>query len=173
MKNSRNEGILVLNTKRPYKMANPEGELEERTEIICRDVNSKVENSAFDLEQKLMSAMSNLPERATGSVNKKQIKIDQQKENDFFSSDSPTEKQVEEQAQALEMAVKFNTVVKISEIIDIFIDFINAGCVQTAGQHKMTKPIWESLSRHDKSRIVFMYCAFFVNPLEQLRNMEL
>ena len=144
--------------------------MREQTEIICTDVNSKCENAAFDMEQALTNAMQNVPQKNVKAT-KKQLAADEKKDQDYFEKDSPTLEEIDNHAFALEMAVKSNSSVKMSEILEIFMDFINAGVVRCVGDQKITTPIWDSISRRDKMKIVFRYCSFFVNPLEQLVNM--
>jgi len=163
---SRRDGILDFDTNKPYKIAIA-GEQQERTQIICHDVTSKTENAALDMLQLLTTAIQNVPQPET-TPTKKQLDADERKDSKFFDNESPSLKEIDEQALALQMAVQSNTVVKMSEIMDLFFDFVDSGAVNCAGDLKIYKPIWESIHRDDKIKIVFRYCAFFVNPLMQL-----
>ncbi len=170
MKTSRTDGILVIQTKKPYKIA-INGQAEDRTEIICHDVTSKSEEAAVDLEQLLTAAMGSIEQRAT-TTSKKQMLADEKKGKDFFGNNSPSDADIEEQAQALEMMIKLNKSVKVSELMEVFREFLAAGTVCAAGDQQMYANIWETVDYRDKLRIMYWYAAFFVNPLESLLNMQ-
>lgn len=170
MKNSRTDGILVFDTVVPYKAA-INGNLEERTKIICHDVDSKCEGAAFDLEQLISIALTALPEQQKKAP-KKQIDSDEKKAEEFYKNDSPSDSDVLSQARALRMMVQMNNRVKMTEILEVFNEFIIAGVICWDGDHRMTAPIWQTISREDKLMIVFRYIAFFVNPLEALAAMQ-
>ena len=166
MKNSRTEGVLFFNTKKPFKVT-IDGKFEDRTEVICHDVNSKCENAALDLEQLLISAMVNL--KGSGAKpNKAEQEAESNKSAEFFKNDSPKLEDIQEQAKGLEMGFMMNTEVKISEVIKAFGEMVASGVISTSGDVPMTIPVWERINIKDKSHICFMYCAFFVNPLERL-----
>ncbi len=169
MKTSRTEGILILATKKPYKVA-IEGNLEERFEIICHDVNSKCEAAAADMEQLIIRGLTAIPE-GQSKASKKQMMKDEKKDKDFFENDTPSDKEINEQAQNLQMIMQMNGAVNISELMDIFQEILAAGVIEYAGGKKMTQTVWGSVDRHDKVAVMFKYCSFFVNPLEQLVNM--
>ena len=169
MKTSRMEGILAMETKKPYKAA-VNGTLEDRTDIVLLDVDSKCEGAAFDMEQLIMSAISSLP--GESKATKTQMKKEEQKAQDFYDNDSPTEKEVSEQSDALRMLFSMNPSVKMSDLFDVFTLFINAGRVCYAGDQPIYKPVWDTIHREDKARILFGYAAFFANPLEALSRME-
>lgn len=169
MKTSRTEGILVFETEKPYKIA-INGEQQDRKEIVCHDVNGKCENAALDMEQLITTALQSIPQ-GKSKATKKQLLADEKKDKEFFGTDSPSEKQINDNAQGLEMMIQMTDAVKMSDLMELFVEFVGAGVVCCAGDLKITKPIWESIHRNDKKRIMFRYCSFFVNPLEQLVNM--
>lgn len=169
MKTSRQEGILIIQTKKPYKIA-ISGQQDDRTEIICKEVNSKCEGAAMDLEQLLTTALGSVENKGSKAT-KKQMEKDEKKDKDFFGSECPSDADIEEQANNLHLAVKMQRVVKISELMEVFGDFLATGRVCAVGDQKMTQVIWDTVSAQDKIRILFWYAAFFVNPLESLANM--
>lgn len=168
-KTSRKDGILTFNTDRPYKIA-IDGNQEDRNEIICHDVNAKCENAALDMEQLITTALQSIPQNKSKAT-KAQLLADEKKDKDFFGTDSPSEKQIEDNAKGLEMMVQMTDAVKMSDMVELFFQFIGAGVICCAGDIKITEPIWDSIHRNDKKKIMFRYCSFFVNPLEQLVNM--
>lgn len=170
MKTSRLEGVLSMMTKKPYKVGIG-GQQEDRNEIILYDVDSKCEGAAADMEQLVMAAVSSIEGKATSS--KTQMKKEEAKAQAFYDNDSPSEAEVEEQAAQLLLVFKMNRNVKLSEVIDIFTHFINAGRVRYAPGDgtNILAPIWETIDRRDKERIIFHYIAFFDNPLELLSSM--
>lgn len=170
MKTSRKDGILVFETLKPYKIA-IDGNLEDRKEIILKDVNEGCENAAFDLEQMIMAASASIPQTGSIKADKKTVEKEDKETEDFFKNDSPSENLIEQQAFALESMISLSNGVKMSAIMEIFDDFISAGVVQCAGGIPMTSTIWKSVDRKDKKRIVFRYAAFFANPLESFLNM--
>ena len=170
MKTSRLEGILVMETKKPYKMA-IDGNMEPRNEIILNDVNEACENAAYDLEQLLMAASVSIPQTNI-KVDQKRSEAEDKETQNFFSDDCPSEKAINNMALSLESMVSLSTGVKMSEIMEVFNDFVSAGVVKCAGGAKMEPNIWRTVDRKDKKRIVFRYASFFANPLESLQNME-
>ncbi len=169
MKTDRKEGILYFDTLKPYKVAIA-GKLEERTEIICHDVNAKCEEAALDMEQLLLRALNSLPER-TSRASKKQMDADEKKDKSFFDNNSPSEKEIDEQATNLSLIVQMNSAVQMSQLLEVFQEILASGVISYVGNQKMTSTVWTSIGRKDKTRIMFRYCSFFVNPLEQLANM--
>ena len=157
---------MDFDTDKPYKMAIG-GENQDRNQIICHDVTSKTENAALDMLQLLTTAIQNGPQ-TNSKMTKKQLAEADKKDQSFFDNESPTIKDIDDQATALQIAVQSNTVVKMSEIMDLFFEFVDKGAVNCAGDLKIYRPVWESIHREDKMKIVFRYCAFFVNPLMQL-----
>lgn len=170
MKNSRTDGILVFDTVVPYKAA-ISGKLEERTKIICHDVTHKCESAAFELEQLVTVAMTGLPEQQKKG-SKKQIDSEEKKAEKFYKNESPSDADVLAQARAIRMMVQMNNRIRVTEILEVFNEFIVAGVICWDGDQKMESPIWQTISREDKLMIVFRYIAFFVNPLESLANMQ-
>jgi hypothetical protein len=163
---SRKDGILDFDTDRPYKMAIA-GEQQPRNQIICHDVTSKTENAALDMLQLLTTAIQNAPQ-SNNKMTKKQLDEADKKDQGFFENESPSLEEIDEQAYGLRVIVQSSKVVKMSEIMDLFFEFVDKGAVMCAGDQKIYRPIWESIHREDKMKIVFRYCAFFVNPLMQL-----
>lgn len=171
MKTSRKAGILVIQTEKPYTMT-INGGFEKRNTIICHDVNTRCEAAAYDLEQQLILAMTNIPANTSRKkTSQKQLAADEKQDQKFFETDCPSEAEISKQAQALEMMVSMNNAVRVSEVMETFNDFLTSGAVCIEGDQKMQPAIWESISRKDKARIVFWYCAFFVNPSERLAAM--
>ncbi len=165
MKNSRSIGELHFKTKKTFQVSIA-GKFEERDEIICHDVNSKCESAALDLEQLFLSALGSL--KGSGEKNDSLIEENNKKNKDFFDNESPTLEEVIEQAEGLEMAIMFNREVKASEILGAFEQLVLAGVICTVGDIEMTTPVWDKIKIKDKAYICYMYCAFFVNPLERL-----
>lgn len=166
MKNSRSVGELHFNTKNKFKVS-IDGQFEERDEIICHDITSKCESAALDLEQLFLAALGSL--KGSGKKNDALIEENNKKNKAFFDNESPTLKEVQEQADGLEMAIMFNKDVKASEILIAFRELVLSGVVCTAGDKPMTSDIWDNrIKIKDKAYICYMYCAFFVNPLERL-----
>lgn len=165
MKTSRRDGILTFNTNKPYKMA-IKGNLEDRSEIICHDVTSACEGAAFDIEQMLLAALYSVQEKQQNKAVENTESIDNQ--DNFYNDDSPSEQEINDQANMLEMMFKMNTEVKTSELMDAFKPFFKAGVICCAGDQRMHDVVWKTVNRNDKLKIVFRYCAFFANPLESL-----
>jgi hypothetical protein len=164
-KTSRKDGILVLKTDKPYKMA-INGKLEQRNIILCFDINNQAESAAFDLEQYFDVAIFDMAEK---QINKSTpARDDDKKEDDFFKKDSPSNKEIEEKALGIEMLLRSNKAILISKILETFNEIIQAGLIKADGGITMTSPIWQTIHRDDKLKIVFWYAAFFVNPLQRL-----
>jgi hypothetical protein len=164
MKTSRKDGILVLKTDKPYKMA-VNGTLEQRNIILCYDINNNAESAAFDLEQYFDVAIFDMAEK---QVDRKQMSDEELEKDDFFKKDSPTDKEIAEKALGLEMLLRSNKAILISKILETFNEIIKAGLIKADGGTVMTPTIWQSIHRDDKLKIVFWYAAFFVNPLQRL-----
>jgi len=171
MTTSRNDGILVINTIKPYEMAIEGGIENDKHEIICREPTSKMENIVFEIEDMFISAAMDMAERSTGAskATKAQLKKDEKDEKDFYESDCPSEEQMKTQEMNHELLIRMAG--KTSELMDKFSQLIAAGLVNAQGDLPMTAPRWESVSREDKKRIMFRYCAFFVRPLATLQSM--
>ena len=163
MKTSRKDGILVLKTDKPYKIA-INGTLEQRNIILCYDINNKAESAAYDLEQYFDVAIFDL---AAKQIEKK-ISKDEDNEDDFFKKDSPSNKEIAERALGLEMIIRSNKTILISKILESFNEIIQSGIIKADGGITMTPSIWETVYRDDKLKIVFWYVTFFVNPLQRL-----
>ena len=171
MKTSRNEGILVINTVQPYEMAVEGGIEKDKHEVICREPLSKHESIIFDMEDMFIEAAMAMSERRTGpsKATKAQLKKDEKEDKDFYSADCPTEEQLKAQEMNHELMIRMAG--KTSELMGLFRTLIRDGLVHSYGDKEMYDPIWESISREDKKRIMFRYCAFFVRPLATLLNM--
>ena len=65
-----------------------------------------------------------------------------------------------------------NKEVKYSKLLELFNELLTAGRVRAVGDTPMTDPIWRTVSRMDKERIVFSYIAFFVRPLLSLEKLS-
>ena len=162
-KTSRKDGILVLKTDKPYKIA-INGTLEQRNIILCYDINNKAESAAYDLEQYFDVAIFDL---AAKQIEKK-ISKDEDNEDDFFKKDSPSNKEIAERALGLEMIIRSNKTILISKILESFNEIIQSGIIKADSGITMTPSIWETVYRDDKLKIVFWYVTFFVNPLQRL-----
>ena len=163
MKTSRKDGILVLKTDKPYKIA-INGTLEQRNIILCYDINNKAESAAYDLEQYFDVAIFDLAAKQI----EKNISKDEDNEDDFFKKDSPSNKEIAERALGLEMIIRSNKTILISKILESFNEIIQSGIIKADGGITMTPSIWETVYRDDKLKIVFWYVTFFVNPLQRL-----
>lgn len=170
MTNDRLNGILSFNIKNPYKIT-VDGTFEERTEIICHEFNNKAScNTAFDLEQLLLSAFSSI-ERKAEKMSNKQIQKEEKEENLFYENNSPSEKEVAERSDQLLLMFKMQKEVKMSELMSLFEDIVAEKLLSTAGDVKMYGNVWDSIKPKDKLDIVFRYIVFFVNPLQSLSQM--
>jgi len=170
--NDRLQGILSFNIKNPYKIT-VDGDFEDRTEIICHEFNNKASaNTAWDLEQLLLSAFSSI-ERKAEKMTKKQIQKEEKEENLFYENNSPSEKEVAERSDQLLLMFKMQKEVKMSELMDLFEDMVAEKLLSTAGDVKMFAPVWDSIKPKDKLDIVFRYIVFFVNPLQSLQQMAI
>lgn len=171
MKTSRLEGILVIETSKPYKVA-VNGEEQDRNVVVLRDVTSAAEDAAFDLEQLFASCifdMSQKQSNANADAN------DDAAFKSFIDDNSPSASAVNDQAGMYELMLKTTRAVKLSEAIEAFSGIISAGLVASDTGDAIRKGpggIWEKLDRRDKLRIVCSYVAFFVNPLESLQNIQ-
>lgn len=168
MKVSRKDGILPIETKKPFKVSIG-GSFEDRTDVVLHDVTANTEDLALDLEQLFLSAIASMGDQSNGQKQNASVVEEQNKQNEeFFKNNSPKIEEIEEQAEGLKMAIMFNKVVKASEVLKAFKEMALAGAVGVAGDQAMTEPRWNSIDRRDKEYICYMYCAFFVNPLERL-----
>jgi len=165
LKNSRKDGILVLKTLKPYKMA-IDGQEVERNIIICHDITYQAENVAFDIEQYVKVAMMNIPAKDTTSSEGDNSEVEE-----FYKNESPTEQEVESQAGMFETLISMNSVVEMSKIMKKFHELIAYRRIKAEGNTAMTEPIWKTVHRIDKVRILCSYIAFFVNPLQRLSEM--
>jgi len=179
MNTSRFEGRLVLHTNKPYKIARQSsegGSNSDATEIICKEITFAVENAANDLEQMFKSAVTNWGLSHPSIDNKAQPDTsgEDAKNSAYEANDSPSEKEVENQAAGLENMFMLNTDFMISDLSKKFNEFVNAGLVMAENETKIstTHPIWISIDIKDKRRILFSYLSFFVKPLSSLINLS-
>lgn len=176
MQTSRKQGVFILHTNVPYKMAKGGG-YENATEVICWEFTSDTDWIAFDLEQMFRIAMMDVQQR------RKPTKIEQLpgKEEKYESeltqyddAESPTEAEVDEQANILNLQFTMNATVKISELVEVWSNVIEGGLIELeGGGQKMIKTVWDTIHRDDKLRIVFGYISFFVKPFSKLEKMYL
>ena len=162
MKTSRKDGVLVLKTAKPYRMA-INGNIEQRNTIIAYDINNQAESAAFDLEQYFDAAIFDMADMKSGSS-----QSTKEENDDFFEKDCPTDKEIDKKAAALEIIIRTNKSVLLSKILETFNEIILAGLIKVDGGINMTPTIWSSIHRDDKIKIIFWYAAFFVNPLQRL-----
>lgn len=168
MKNSRRDGILLVDCKKPYKMA-IDGQQVDKHRVICRDITNNTEYIAFDLEHYLRLAMFEIPKREEESTQTQaQAAEEDSKAEKFYNNESPTMEEVQEQAHMLEMAVSMTKVIPLSKLMHTFEGLVNGGLIFMEGKIKMPRQIWNQIDRYDKLKIMFNYIAFFVNPLQKL-----
>lgn len=178
MNSSRKEGILVIQTKKPYKMAKGSLGYADATEIICHEFTSKVNRLAFDLEQMFRIAMDDTRMRRaqnkkaeTEAVDNADLDAELAKMRAFEENESPTESDIEDNAIILENMFSINKAVMTSELMDVWEGVIDAGLICIEGDQKMPKTIWESIDRDDQRRIMFGYISFFVKPVYRLERL--
>lgn len=171
MKTSRKDGILVFKTKKPYKIAN-EGKQVERNIIICRDINSKIEKYAYDLQQLFMNSFLEMREKSERiqDNSKKDDKENQKQIEEFYKNDCPPDKEIEKSAQSLKLMVNMCQSVRMSKYMDYFENIVFSEAIEVDGGFNMNALIWESIHYDDKLRLLFWYCAFFDNPLKRLSD---
>lgn len=167
MKNSRTDGLLVLDLDRGYEVA-LDGQMERRTQVLCYDIDGASEAASYDIEQAIMSAMFDIQGRQPQNANAEAP----QGIGDFYKDEAPTAEEVAQEAANVEMIIKANRVVKASEFMALFNGVLQAKRIVTDSKAAIfpNSPIWKSLTRADKTKIVYSYCAFFVNPLAQLSD---
>ncbi len=168
MRNSRKDGLLVVRTSKPYKIAKDGGYV-DRNMVICKDITYKTENIAMDLEQLITSAIFE-SSNATNQV-ENYDNSDETRNNNFYDNESPSSREVEEVGNGLKMFMMMSKSIPISKVVDKFEELIKCGLIiadnKVDGQ-VMTIPIWEKIHRNEKLRIVFCYISFFVNPLQSV-----
>lgn len=166
MRNSRKEGLLVVETK-PYKVSKDGNYVDVKT-VICKDITYDTEFVAMDFEQMFTTSMFNAPTMQDQNQRNKTIANDSSKDvEDFHKKDCPSTKEVDEVGKGLKMFASMSRAVPLSEYVQKFEDLINAGLVYAGDiNQQMTIPIWQGIHRDDKLKIVFNYMAFFVNPLQ-------
>lgn len=175
MKNSRLNGVLVVNIDNPYTLAN-NGQIEQHNRVVCLDVNSKTEMAAIDLEQLIVVAMVTMAENR--KVKQKQIDgHGSESDTDFYDNESPQEEEITDRAEMLEMLIKSGTKVQLSAMVEIFERFVHCGAIKMSNEQKMPIVKWkDEIKITDKIKIMMSYIVFFVNPLQKLelqsRRME-
>jgi hypothetical protein len=171
---SRNDGKLVISTKKLYKVA-VQGQLEERNILVCKDITTRTEYIAADLEQFILAALMNITAKNKGSIDTEKTQEDKEKEAKqlaFYKDDNPSDSDIEENANALFMLIMMNTEIKISQIMQTFAGIINEGLIETENGTKVNQTIWNTIDRNDKYMVMVKYCCFFVNPLQRLSSMS-
>jgi len=168
MNTSRKAGLLVLNTKYPYKMAKS-GQLQDSNIVICKELTYNYESIAFDIEQLFMNAILDMKhqvkEEQVKNVSENEIEI-----NNYFEIDNPDDDAITENAKSLEMLIKMSSI-PISKIIKLFDKLVDAGFIQSEGGFMMsTINMWQSIERNDRKDIMFKYISFFVKPLAGLSD---
>lgn len=167
MNTSRIDGILVLKLTGTYQQAIA-GTLEKKNTVWLKEFGYKEESIAFDIDQLVSSAIFNMP--------KKNFEGTQADQNDdtskFFDDNSPTDQEVSDMADMLEMIVKMNTSMKVSELLWEFEKLVDAGLIQSDDGTKFNKLMWKDLKSNDRLRIMYSYISFFVNPLQRLEKMS-
>lgn len=174
MRTSRLEGMLILETKKPYKIAT-DGNLTEQTQIVCKDIDSVSEAIAFDIEQMYMVALMDIQNQRAKNSDQKQIESNEKNESenkDFYENECPSSQDVEKYGSQLMMLFKMNSAIAYSKLLGLFNELLSSGRICAIGGAPMTQPIWASVDRKDKERIVFAYISFFVNPLLSLENLS-
>jgi len=167
---SRKQGILVLKTIKPYKMAKG-GNYSDATEIICREYNSETDGIAFDIEQMFRIAMTDIQSRrknkepTTSDFDDELSKI-----NSYEENDNPTLEEVEENASSLEIMFSMNKEIKVSELLALWLDLLDAGLIRIEGDLPMTHVTWNTIDPTDKLRIMYGYISFFVKPVYRLEK---
>lgn len=171
-KNSRKDGVLYIECKHPFKIA-VDGQEVERQKIIAHDITYNVEDVAFNLEQYLRVALLHMPAIENATENKKIAAADDKKAEQFYNNESPSSTEIEEQANLIQMMMEMNKEVLISKMMQEFTQIIYYNLLKVEGNINMTMPIWTTLHRDDKAKVLFSYIAFFVNPLQKLQNQSI
>ena len=171
MNNNRNDGVFAFNIKHPYKVS-IDGTFEDRNGIICHEFDSKATaNTAADIEQMLTTSFGKIASKAD-SRTKKQIQKEEKEENDFYDNNSPSDEEIKTRAKELRLMFNMQREVRMSELIDIFEDFVAGKLIKTEGDITMYGNIWDSLHKDDRIDIMFRYIIFFVNPLQSLSQTD-
>lgn len=170
MKNSRKDGILILNCHKPYKMA-IDGQYVEKYRLLCKEHNSESEYAVMDLGQYLTVALMNMPQneqiqtdKTTDEQEKKAMK--------FYDNECPTMAEVEEQATLIEMMMLTNNQVTVSKLMQCFEGIVRSGLIFMEGNVQMPYQTWKQIHINDKLKIMYSYIAFFVNPLQRLVSLS-
>ena len=171
MTNNREQGVFSFDIKHPYKVS-IDGTFEDRNGIICHEFDSKATaNTAADMEQMLLTAFSTITNKAD-SRTKKQIQKEEKEENDFYENNSPSDEDIKKRADELSLMFKMQRDVKMSELIDMFEDFIAGKLIRTDGDKIMYGNTWDGVHKDDRIDIMFRYIIFFVNPLRSLSQTD-
>ena len=169
MVNSRKEGILVLNTEHTFPVS-INGQFIDKQKIICKDIDYKTEYVAYDLEQAIQSALFGIAKQANGETPDGDFEKQQADNQLFYKNESPTEEDVREQAEGLQLIVGMSQSVSISDIMRKFLAVVEGKRLFVEGNIPLTIPIWQKIHRDDKLKIAFSYICFFANPLPKLQN---
>jgi len=166
MRNDRKAGLMVIETKRPFKVSEG-GQYVDKTKIVCKDigVNEEAEYIAMDLQQLLMSAMFDM----ANNVDRSHAQNTEEEDTGFYDNNSPSTKEVDEVGNGLMTMVNMSTKVKMSDFIRKFVDLIGFGLFEVDGK-RLNMESWGTIGLQDKQRIVFNYIAFFVNPLQNVAS---
>lgn len=169
MKNDRKEGILIVNTDKPYKVSH-DGNYIEKNQIVCREMDYRTEWIGADLYQMVMGAIVtshiNKSDAISQSSNSSNNETDAEK---FNSNNSPTIKQVEDMAEGYKMFVMTSSDVHISTFMEKFEGMVSAELIQS----DVNKPIglgdWRTgVNWQDKMKIAFCYISFFAIPSQNV-----
>lgn len=174
MKNSRKDGTLVVKINKPYTMS-VDGQPVQEHVLICHEINQHCEYIAMDIEQYLKACVLNMSTRNNEQrqvVYDKQAKEDEKKAKNYYENECPSVAEVEENAAMLEMFVSMNTMIRVSQIMEKFVGFVNAGLIKMKNGKSLPYLYWNKLDMRDKLKIMYCYCSFFVNPLQNLAELS-
>lgn len=137
--------------------------------ITCKEINSATEGAAADLEQLFISGMTDFYQRSKQEKKFSEKNSGKILEPDTFSTNEcPSDKEIQEEAKTLEITFMANTFVKMSELLETFTKIVDAKLILGEANQPITSIVWNTIKRYDKQKILFWYCAFFVNPLSRL-----
>ena len=135
------------------------GQKAEQNEIICKELGYDSECIAFDIEQLFTSAMIDIANK-TKDLNRNTSTQADFEVSDYETNDSPTEKEVADNANSLAIMFKMNSAAKMSELVKLFNGLVNAGLIQAFGNVPMSEQIiWPTIDRVDKLNIIFSYIS--------------
>lgn len=170
MVTSRKEGMLVVLTAKPYKMAKS-GVLSNANEVIMKEITYEAEGIAYDIQQLFANAMMDIALKSK-NLNANAPKVPEAKDS-FDDEESPSAAQVREKAEELKVMYQMNSASDLSKLVKVFTGFVNAGLIFAEGMIPMTeKAIWPTIDRNDRLDLIFSYIAFFVQPLASLSSQQ-